>query len=128
VLDYGLMETLKGAIQSVPELYETLTGIYSYVPAEAQPPYMRVHVSHELKLDKHIMYGDVALTIVSRYRGQIEIYKLVKSLQQLLSQPLLTPDGHSLILKAEGVQSETAADHLTQTSTLVYRVKLKERN
>jgi hypothetical protein len=123
--EYGLVEALRQAIKAESEISEHLNGIYSHVPAEVKPPYIRIQACQDRALSPTIIYGDVILTIVSRYRGQLEINKILKTVRQILQKPLLTAQGHQLIFKEDALAHTLASDNLTQSMTLTFRVKLK---
>lgn len=123
--EYGLVEALKKAFQAESDIAEHLNGIYSYVPPEVRPPYIRIQACQDVALSPILLYGDVTLTIVSRYRGQLEITRLLKTLRQILQKPLITAQGHQMLFKEEEVTTILEQDNLTQSALLKYRVKLK---
>jgi hypothetical protein len=123
--EYGLVDALKKAMQREGEVSEHLNGIYAFVPADVQPPYIRVQAHQDLPLNPAIVYGDVTLTLVSRYRGQLQITKLLNTLRKVLQSPLVTQQGYHMLFKEESMTSTLAADNITQSVTLNFRVKLK---
>ena len=125
MLKYGLIEALTSAFHTAPEINEHLNGIYSYVPAEIKPPYIRVQAKQDMPLHRALIYGDVVITLVSRYKGQLEMDQLLKKLQHILSKPLVTSKGNTFIFKEVDYNSSLGTDHLTQTATFTFRVKLK---
>ena len=123
--EYGLVEALRKAIQRESDVSEHLNGIFAFVPAEVQPPYIKVQAYQELSSNPMIQYGDVTLTIVSRYRGQLEMTKLLKTLRKVLQTALVTSQGHHMCFKEESMTHSLGPDNITQSVTLNFRVKLK---
>lgn len=90
VLENGLVPAISQALKENVDLAEHLNGVYTYVPLDLAPPYLKVALD-ALPQDPYqegISYAHLRVELVTRYRGQLEGEVLLTQIMKTLTHPL----------------------------------------
>ena len=131
---HKLMQALKERIEGNITLSTFRCVLLSFVPPEIAPPFIRVSFKESLEqVQTNIAYGELTLTLVTRFLGQKDQTMMMSALQKCLSSPLMlkTPEAQeekiifTLRLKNQALSYDK--DLTTQLSQVVYEVRMKQQ-